>query len=54
MVICDALFEEVVGAPCGGPAETASLGPGDRFSALADRWQATPGRTISVYLARER
>jgi 4-amino-4-deoxy-L-arabinose transferase-like glycosyltransferase len=53
VVICDALFEEVVGAACGGPAETAALGPTDRFAALADRWEAAPGRTISVYLARE-
>ncbi len=54
VVICDALFETVVGAACGGPAEDAALGPQNRFAALADRWQAAPGRTISVYRARDR
>ncbi len=53
VVICDALFEPVVGAACGGPAEDQALGSEDRFTTLADRWQPTPGRTISVYLARE-
>jgi hypothetical protein len=53
VVICDALFESVVGAACGGPAERAALGPAGRFTTLADRWDAAPGRTISVYLARE-
>jgi 4-amino-4-deoxy-L-arabinose transferase-like glycosyltransferase len=55
VVICDALFEEVVGAACGGPAEDQLLanGPGDRFDELVDRWQASPLRTISVYVPGE-
>jgi hypothetical protein len=55
VVICDALFEEVVGAACGGPAEDELLasGPGDRFDVLVDRWQASPLRSISVYLPGE-
>jgi len=52
VVVCHALFAEVTGAACGGPAETAVVGPSDRFATLVDRWEAAPGRTISVYLAR--
>lgn len=54
VVICDTLFVEAIGAPCGGPAEDALLavvlGRGAR-PRLVDRFQAAPGRTISVYLA---
>ena len=48
VVICDSLFEESIGAPCGGPAE-ATVAPPDRFGEPADRFVAAPGRTISVY-----
>lgn len=48
VVICDALFEESIGAPCGGPAE-AVVAPPDRFGDPIDRFLAAPGRTISVY-----
>ena len=51
VVICDSLFEAVVGAACGGPAEAAAVDPSGRFPNLADRFEAAPGRTISVYLA---
>ncbi len=56
VIVCDSLFEEAIGAPCGGPAEDASLAARP-FSAasgtptLADRFEAAPGRTISVYVA---
>ncbi|HSK52265.1 MAG TPA: hypothetical protein VLA44_05865 [Clostridia bacterium] len=53
VVICDALFETVVEAACAGPAEDVALADGARarFTELRDRWQATPRRTISVYVA---
>ena len=55
VIVCDALFEEAIGAPCGGPAEDASLTarpftPSGGTPTLADRFEAAPGRTISVYL----
>ena len=51
VVICDDLFETVTGAPCGGPAEDQEIPPGGRFGSAVDRWEASPGRWISVYLA---
>ena len=53
VIVCDALFEEAIGAPCGGPAEEASLAarpftPSGGTATLADRFEAAPGRTISV------
>ncbi len=50
VVICDALCEPVIGAACGGPAE-ATVAPPDRFGEPVDRFEAAPGRTISVYRA---
>jgi 4-amino-4-deoxy-L-arabinose transferase-like glycosyltransferase len=46
VVLCDSLFETAIGAACGGPAEDALVG--DR--ALVDRFEAAPGRWVSVYL----
>jgi hypothetical protein len=48
VVICDDLFAETTGAPCGGPAE-ALIAPPDRYGEPIDRFEAAPGRTISVY-----
>ena len=48
VVIYDSLFEESIGAPCGGPAE-ATVAPPDRFGEPVDRFIAAPGRTVSVY-----
>jgi 4-amino-4-deoxy-L-arabinose transferase-like glycosyltransferase len=48
VVICDSLFEVAIGAPCGGPAETTVAAP-ERYGAPVDRFEAAPGRTISVY-----
>jgi hypothetical protein len=48
IVLCDDLFREAIGAACGGPAEdppAASVG-----LTLVDRFEAAPGRWISVYL----
>ena len=47
VVICDSLFEPVIGAACGGPAEATILpaGVGDPI----DRFEAAPGRVISIY-----
>ncbi|HEX5014118.1 MAG TPA: hypothetical protein VFV72_08135 [Candidatus Limnocylindrales bacterium] len=48
VVLCDALFVEAIGAPCGGPAEDALLA-GDAVS-LADRFESAPDRWVSVYV----
>jgi hypothetical protein len=47
IVICDSLFEAVIGAACGGPAEAAAV-PLDLGEPI-DRFQAAPGRWISIY-----
>ncbi len=59
VIVCDALFEAAIGAPCGGPAEAASLvavpfpaggaaeGSGDLE--IRDRFEAAPGRFVTVY-----
>jgi hypothetical protein len=52
VLVCDGLYEEAIGAACGGPAEDAAVGPSDRFARLVDRWEAAPGRWLSVYLGR--
>jgi hypothetical protein len=49
VVLCDQLFRDVIGADCGGPAEDALIGRGSAAPALIDRFQAAPGRWISVY-----
>ena len=53
VLVCDPLFDEVVGAPCGGPAEDAwreALADGANLR-LVDRFDAGPRRVISVYAA---
>jgi hypothetical protein len=60
VIVCDALFEEAIGAPCGGPAEEAMLaadpfvpfGAGGVSPALEtrDRFEAAPGRFVTVYV----
>ena len=50
VVICDDLFQDVVGAACRGPAEIAALEhAGVSAPVLVDRFSPAPGRTISVY-----
>ncbi len=52
VLLCDDLFAESIGAPCGGPAESA-VAPDDGSDAvwgpLVDRFEAHPGRWISIY-----
>lgn len=54
VVACDRLFEDAIGAACGGPAEDgfmASLGGSfatGRFN-LAERFDASPRTSISIY-----
>lgn len=47
VVICDSLFEVVIGAACGGPAEEVVV-PAELGDPV-DRFEAAPGRWISVY-----
>ena len=48
VVMCDALFNDAIGADCGGPAEDADV-EGAAVS-LVDRYEAAPGRWVSIYL----
>jgi 4-amino-4-deoxy-L-arabinose transferase-like glycosyltransferase len=53
VVMCDQLFRDANGADCGGPAEDA-IAPdagGPTHGPLLDRFEAAPGRWISVYAA---
>jgi hypothetical protein len=50
VVLCDSLFETAIGAACGGPAEDASVASSGL--SLADRFEAAPGRWVSVYVSR--
>jgi 4-amino-4-deoxy-L-arabinose transferase-like glycosyltransferase len=62
VIVCDDLFADAIGAPCGGPAEAASLaadpfpaaGAGDAPATLEmrDRFEAAPGRFVTVYVVR--
>ncbi len=50
IVLCDGMFEEVVGVACRGPAESARLAEvGIPEGPLVLRFEAAPGRWISVY-----
>jgi hypothetical protein len=50
VVLCDRLFEEVLGSACRGPAEAQRLAEvGIAPGPLLDRFEAAPGRWISVY-----
>ena len=52
VVVCDPVFDEVVGAACGGDAEDAWLAETDRGDlGLVDRFEAGSRRVISVYAA---
>jgi hypothetical protein len=48
VILCDALFTYAIGATCGGAAEDATVA-GTGVS-LADRFEAAPGRWVSIYL----
>jgi hypothetical protein len=47
VILCDSLFENAIGAPCGGPAEDEMVA--DQGVSLADRFEAAPGRWVSIY-----
>lgn len=53
VLLCDDLFRDAIGAPCGGPAEDAVAGgaggAGGIRGLLIDRFEAPPGRWISAY-----
>ncbi|HEY7130734.1 MAG TPA: glycosyltransferase family 39 protein [Candidatus Limnocylindrales bacterium] len=52
VILCDQLFHETLGADCGGPAEdqrAAALTAGTTARTLTDRFEAAPGRWISIY-----
>ena len=53
VVVCDPLFEQAVGAACGGPAEDGWLAEDAARGGLllVDRFPAGPRRVISVYAA---
>jgi hypothetical protein len=51
VLLCDDRFAQPIGAACGGPAE-ATVTPdagGSAWGPLVDRFQAAPGRFVSVY-----
>jgi len=50
VVVCDSLFDEAIGQPCGGPAEDA-LATAEGYGVPEDRFQAAPRQTISIYVA---
>jgi hypothetical protein len=53
VLLCDELFRDAIGAPCGGSAER-SVAPdpgGGGWGPLLDRFEAAPGRWVSVYRA---
>ncbi|HEV7810040.1 MAG TPA: hypothetical protein VGO64_05550, partial [Candidatus Limnocylindrales bacterium] len=49
VVLCDSLFRETIGADCGGPAEDALIFWQRPAPELVDRFEAAPGRWISIY-----
>jgi hypothetical protein len=51
VVLCDQLFRDAIGADCGGPAEQALMAD-QPASTLLDRFQAAPGRWVSIYASR--
>jgi hypothetical protein len=51
VLLCDDLFRDTTGADCGGPAEDAAAAGMAGFGPLLDRFEAAPGRWVSVYEA---
>ncbi len=51
ILLCDDRFAEAIGARCGGPAESAVTPDdgGETWGVLVDRFEAAPGRFVSVY-----
>jgi Dolichyl-phosphate-mannose-protein mannosyltransferase len=52
VLLCDDAFAEAIGDHCGGPAESIVAGAGGAdWGPLIDRFEAAPGRFVSVYAA---
>ncbi len=51
VLVCDPLFAGAVGAPCGGPAESAWQAAHAAGLAIIDRFDSGPRRVITVYAA---
>jgi len=51
VLVCDPLFDAVVGAPCGGPAEAAWASAKGVSLPVAQRFEAGPRRIVTVYAA---
>ena len=53
VLLCDDLFRDANGAACGGPAESAVTrdAGGGPWGPLLDRFEAHPGRWVSIYSA---
>jgi hypothetical protein len=51
VLVCDPLFDEATGLPCGGPAETVwtATTPGVPPTVLKDHFEAGPRRIVSIY-----
>jgi 4-amino-4-deoxy-L-arabinose transferase-like glycosyltransferase len=49
VIVCDPLFDDVVGAACGGPAEDAWIAASAPGATLLDRFEAGARRVLSVY-----
>ncbi|HKG56463.1 MAG TPA: glycosyltransferase family 39 protein [Candidatus Limnocylindrales bacterium] len=49
VVVCDRLFEEAVGTPCGGPSEDATAAQLKTAATLAARFDASARTTVSIY-----
>lgn len=55
VLLCDQLFRGAIGADCGGPAESVvapdrgGVGTAGAWGPLLDRFEAHPGRWVSVY-----
>ena len=53
VILCDQLFHETIGGDCGGPAEDAAIqglvGGSTSAPTLLARFEAAPGRWVSVY-----
>jgi len=53
VVVCDRLFERVISARCGGPAEERVVQTSERFVELAERFDLSGRTSISIYLPRQ-
>jgi flagellar biosynthesis protein FliQ len=52
VILCDSLFDQAIGRPCGGSAEDA-VATSEGYGAATDRFKAAPRQTISIYQAKQ-